>query len=632
MTPVRLLRLLAVLLAAGAGCSSKGSDNAPQLQDVSISATTVAFPGTFPGFSRTSTLVLTNVGQLTASVSLTALPGLPFTVTFVPALPATLNPQEVLTISITFTPGSEAAFGAALILGTDVPGESSITVTLSGTGTVGTIQSQVLGGFGAFSRTLLVPPDRAVFAATGPDLLAGTPDDLLVSYDASSNIVQTLNIPVIAQAPIGGNGSRVLVPAGGADLILGTADDELVEVDVQDGGFTTNSTVVGALTAGVIGRPLGFSLRCAAVATGGPDLAFGTADDTLAIVKFNPLPVVVTQVPVGAWGTALASRPHSAADGSIAFCLPGGDLAFMTADDELRFVRFNIADASLVSNNVAVVGPLDPVLAEVRVFHPDAGLQIRPGPDLLSGTADDLLVAFGVTAAGLYASTVANPRTGVEIVSQPQVFFGNNEIAILTAGPDGVSGSPDDLLLYILLTSFSLVSTTPAPFAGVGTPTFSQIVTSLHGSPLVTDGANVAIGMQILAMGVGLDGVAGTTDDVLVFQDVTNPGGPIVTTSINAGRMDLAGRPAILSSEEWSVSAGLGPDATPRTADDVLRVINFRDPAQFSIDRSLPGIDDSVLSRALRVTTSSVVVLTAGADGIMNTADDALRHVTLPIP
>lgn len=70
-------RLVLELLFFGS-CSVRGSDNAPPISAVTISATSVTFSPTFPGRTRASTLVVTNTGQLPVTVSLSVAPAAPY--------------------------------------------------------------------------------------------------------------------------------------------------------------------------------------------------------------------------------------------------------------------------------------------------------------------------------------------------------------------------------------------------------------------------------------------------------------------------------------------------------------------------------------------------------------------------
>lgn len=496
----------------------------------------------------------------------------------------------------------------------------------------------------------------------------------------------------------GANHPNVVVATGGPDAAIGTADDTLVLVGVHSGTFTTTSATVGALTANAVGRPLVFTNDMAVAATAGPDLVFRTADDTLAVVKFSPLTVthatvgpidasapsfavaataaspVITfggapDLVVGDWleidfrhyritsvgaGTAtiapsfqsatgayaadrqarLSCRPHSAADGTVAIAGPGADAAFGTADDTVSVVSFDINTGGILGLSTSVVGALDPVVSEVRVYRPDQAVQARPGIDGLLGTADDVVVGF--SSAGTFFAAAAPSIAGpIEILSQPKLFFGHSELGLLGAGADGTTGTADDEFYYLTAGLGSGELPTAFPFPNAGSPFFSRIhASSTSDATPVDPNKKIAPGTQVHLLSCGPDGIPRTADDRLVFLDVTETDGdgPIVATPVTVGPMTAASVPALIANRLQVLQTGTGPDGLPLTADDRMRVSTPKAVPPDSLDGPALLLDSGPGAETVALNSTAVLVVSAGPDGVMGTADDRLVHVVPPPP
>jgi hypothetical protein len=100
---------------------------------LSVNATSVPFGGVVVNHSTTQTVTLTSNGTAAVTVNSIAVSGTGFAVSPV-TLPATLNPTQTLSVTLTFDPTVVGAASGQLTIASNASSNPTVTVGLSGTG------------------------------------------------------------------------------------------------------------------------------------------------------------------------------------------------------------------------------------------------------------------------------------------------------------------------------------------------------------------------------------------------------------------------------------------------------------------------------------------------------------------
>jgi hypothetical protein len=227
------------------------------------------------------------------------------------------------------------------------------------------------------------------------------------------------------------------------------------------------------------------------------------------------------------------------------------------------------------------------------------------GPDGTLQTADDVVLL--VTGVG------ATPTVTPISVPYQANFSGHlvrlsaTRVLANTAGADGVWTTADDAVLLLdQLGSGNTV--TPIVVGGIDDGD------GWTATPLTTDSAVLAT--------TGPDLTASTADDTLaLLQDL---GGANTVISLAAPRLeDRRGRPTALSPTSLLVPSN-GPDAARRTADDQVYLFTGVGTTNTRADLAVPYLFRYSPRTPIRFSATRAVVVSAGADGAEETADDAL--------
>lgn len=590
----------------------KGSDNAPPLEHITLSLSTLNFTPTYPGFPRDILLSIQNTGQLDSTVTLSDLPASPFSVTSVPGSPAVLSAQDIMQVTIRFTPtpGVETSYGDTMEITTSAGDTPLFLLPVSGTATNGAATIHPIGNL---DSVLSLPSkhdnDDVVFVS----------NDQLVRFDAGSNLTFIMTAPEITniiQPALGRVGSRkVLLATSGIDATVGTKDDTLVLVEVQAGSFSTQSVVVGSedqvgateggLSSNPIARPVRLGENGAAVITTGKDSVWGSADDTVTFVNFSAGTFVHEEI--GFLDPLNSTCRLNGDDGQIVTVgSPGSDGLWGDLNDTVHWLQYN-AGANTVSaaSMTGIPGGLDQTLSEIIPRASAKALYMRPGPTIPGmGNADDELVE--IEAGQLETALLTLPNIVGMFTS-----LGSSEIAV------PVQDLGSSAIQYVVLfpeTEILTLQGTPAAMPNVD---LSTLVSAFRTTNLFDENSGLFVGAQLFGIELG--------SGVLDYLEIGLPSvGPLPLETITVGTLDVAATPAIFDNAEWA--------ALTLSPSNEVAICGFRESIPLLGTFPVSGLQASLLSRAVTVGNSVVVVLTDGGDGNLADGNNSLVRIDFPIP
>lgn len=306
----------------------------------------------------------------------------------------------------------------------------------------------------ASRRALSVPvpltPESYLCAATGPDGSFRTADDvvLLVSDLGTVPLVTPLPTPYLPTSSgslTRMSATRALVISAGADGVYTTPDDAVLLLDQLGSGNTVTPIVVGGLAGEHGFTPVRLTAESAVLPTHGPDLAAGTADDTMVLL--SDLGGANTVTPLLA--PRLRSNraiPTALSPTSFLVAANGLDGSAGTADDQVYL--FTGVGTTHTRTDISVPrqftqAPRRPVrVSPVRALMPAAG------PDGLESTADDELVLLDNLGSTNDVTFIPVPHV-MDFGAGMAVPLSETTALVVTEGPDSNQESSDDQLAVI---------------------------------------------------------------------------------------------------------------------------------------------------------------------------------------
>jgi len=282
---------------------------ATAVSQLSPSPTTITFGSVALGQQASQTIDLTNTGNLTATVSGTNIPTLPFGAPNAVATGLPVNPGYDLKIPITFSPTSVGQVTSAYKRNwADVLGKHSVTVSVSGTGT-------------APSSGIAVPPPGGGWTLNGSAQMSGTSLSLTpLTTNAAGSAVYAVPEPsnglqASFTAQLGGgtggdgmtlallNASKAKTTSlggNGAQLGFGGLKGIAVTLDTEQDGSYPSANFVGIATGASNGQ-----LVFAATSSNVPNLRNGPVQVGVAVsgqqvtVTVNGNSVLSSTLPAG---------------------------------------------------------------------------------------------------------------------------------------------------------------------------------------------------------------------------------------------------------------------------------------------------------------------------------------------
>ncbi|MBI2923119.1 MAG: hypothetical protein HYY18_18855 [Planctomycetes bacterium] len=341
------------------------------------------------------------------------------------------------------TNGPDATLGTAddlLIQVQGIPAAPSVTASVA----VGPMEASL-------GRRPVMVGSRAVIASRGTDGATSLDDRLVVVTGIGT---AALNVVFVAMAglafeapsiPERFDDDSILITTSGPDFAFGTGDEVMIRV--RDIGVVpvAVSLVTGRIPGDFRGQPLAVSATTAAVVSAGVDGSISSLDDELLVVRdllVSPDPAL--PVVVGAVTTDIMIRAVA----------PGGDIVLIAtlgaalldpADDEIVLV------GSLSSGGILPPTPLpDPrprtgLAGRILGLSSSVAVRLNNGPDGSPGTDDDALTIFSGLDAAAGSSQIA---TGAAADFAPMDSAGLSA-ALVGEGPDGTLGTADDLAIRI---------------------------------------------------------------------------------------------------------------------------------------------------------------------------------------
>ncbi len=481
---------------------------------------------------------------------------------------------------------------------------------LSGTATNGTSTIHPIGNLdSALSLPSKHDNDDVVFVS----------NDQLVRFDAGSNLTFIMTAPEITniiQPALGRVWSRkVLLATSGIDATVGTKDDTLVLVEVQAGSFSTQSVVVGSedpvgateggLSSNPIARPVRLGENGAAVITTGKDSVWGSADDTVTFVNFSAGTVVHEEI--GFLDPLNSTCRLNGDDGQIVTVgSPGSDALWGDLNDTVHFIQYDAGANTVDARSMTgIPGGLDQTLSEVIPRNFSKAIYMRPGPTIPGmGNADDELVEIYGGQAIWSLQTLPN-ITGM--------FLSLSSVEIAVPVQDlGVSAV--QYLAQIPATGILTAQGSPAAMPNVA---LSTLVSAFRTTSLFDENSGLFVGAQLVGIELG--------SGVLDYLEIGLPSvGPLPLETITVGTLDVAATPAIFDNAEWA--------ALTLSSSNEVAICGFRESIPLLGTFPVSGLQASLLSRAVTVGNSVVVVLTDGGDGNLADGNNSLVRIDFPIP
>lgn len=299
------------------------------------------------------------------------------------------------------------------------------------------------------THPVALSPTSVLQAANGPDKKTSTADDVVRLFRGIGGEPERVDVAApglnrrAAGRPVRLSARHALVVSAGPDLVDSTADDQVLLLDAESG--TSTPIPVPFAKDGSAGRPETLGPDLAVATTQGADGVEGTADDAVAVLSGLGAANAVTFHVVGATGDDNNCRPARLGPSSCALVTFGPDLAPGTADDRITVLRDVGSDAAVVEHVDA--GALSSGTASlVLPIAADALVVAGGGADRAMATADDALAV--VTGIGRAPRVLHVPAGGSFDAANhfqyvPQVL-GEGRVAFLSSGADGVLGAGRD--------------------------------------------------------------------------------------------------------------------------------------------------------------------------------------------
>ncbi len=433
--------------------------------------------------------------------------------------------------------------------------------------------------------------------------------DTPVDIELSSTDTSRVTLPATVTFPAGVTTRNVTIStiadADSSDTFVQVRAESLLDVNLM--GIVLRET--GAPLGGALG-PVTVGPNRAVLVTDGPDGLWSTADDTLAVASGVGAGVpAITHVTIG----AVTPGPHAlpvvtGVSDTVLVMTNGPDLTLGTSDDTVVEVD-SISGATPAVSTSLVVGRLEASEGRRPVMVGTRGAWMTRGADLVTSADDQFVVLDGIGSGTLTLSS--NTLTGVAFEA-PGILTVIDSVTVTTAlsGGDFLFGTPDDQLVIITGIGGALTGTTLGTF-----PQFPGRM-----------GMSVRIGpTTIVTAYVGGDSTPGTVDDVLVvWHDILTLPVPLFFPT-GAISMDPDAQP-VTTGGDTALLPLRGADLTDFTADD--QVAHFTSlstpipPAPVNLAAAFPV--PGAAGRITALSSTTAVRIHAGADGSLGTADDSL--------
>jgi hypothetical protein len=145
----------------------------------------------------------------------------------------------------------------------------------------------------------------------------------------------------------------------------------------------------------------------------------------------------------------------------------------------------------------------------------------------------------------------------------------------------------------------------------------STLVSAFRTTSLLDENSGLFVGAQLVGIELG--------SGVLDYLEIGLPSvGPLPLDTITVGTLDVAATPAIFDNAEWAT-------LTLSSSNEVA-ICGFRKSIPLVGTFQVSGLQASLLSRAVTVGNSVVVVLTDGGDGNLADGNNSLVRIDFPIP
>ncbi len=389
-----------------------------------------------------------------------------------------------------------------------------------------------------------------------------------------------------------------VVGTRGVDGQRGTADDKLLIVTGVGATPTTTDIVVGGLpTAGA--RWTRLSATRALYQTSGADGVWSTGDEELVLVDGIGSTNSVSRLVVGSLQNQQGGMhvPVRLSPDTAVVPVLGADDSTGT-DDDMIVVLTDLG-------GTPVATPLPAPFLDVggrtqpTALSPTSFLVASSGPDGAPSTADDLLYLFTDVGGANTRTEIPLPNLHEYRPGRP-VRLSATRAVVMSEGPDGRYSTADDRIYVV---------------DGIGTSNAVSFATlpfiSCCGATRPT-----ALGPDLAVVPTfGADGIQGTADDTLAF--VSDLGGANTVTPVVVGGMDedRSCRPLRLAADRVAVVTN-GPDAVDNSADDRIAIVSGVGGAVTVVYADVPGLDRGGASEPLALSSTALLLLSGGPDGM----------------
>jgi hypothetical protein len=513
------------------------------------------------------------------------------------------------------------------------------------------------------SSTLVrLSPTRAVVATGGPDGTFATLDDrvLLLDTIGSLNVVTNITIPFLGESncctPVQVAPDTLAVTTVGMDRTPLTHDDQVAVITRLGGANTVTLVTAGWLQGSGASRPVPLSQtsllvtayvpprlpQCGADASKicGPRATNAGADCTVLEdcigddCRGGPGSLCGVDLDCGESGTNLCETQPQCSVDSSKICgpdtVPNEDKPKGPGDDCTANSECNgdkcinvVGTVCLADADCGTTGTCD--------FQDRCTPSFDVGPNAVCDSDGDCTEAGSVcepfpspldSADTVYLFTglgSVNDRTDLPT---PHAYtrrpgraerFSDTRAMISSNGPDGIDESGDEQV-YLLDNLGSTNDVTAISVPNIYGRGAGSVVSLTEGDALVTT--------------LGPDGANLTDDDTVVL--ISDLGGSNTTTAITVGPadQDLECRSVPVSPTSAALIT-FGTDRTANTADDHVTLVSGIGTANTVTHVDVPGLADGSTSTISRITSSTLMVASGGADGTSGAGgDDAMAIVS----
>ena len=469
----------ATLTASAGGVSqSVALELGASVAALSASTGSVAFGNVNVNTSSTQQVILTSAGEAPVTISSVSVVGSGFSVSGV-STPQTLNPNQTMTVNVQFDPTAPGAATGQLNIVSNASTNGSMTVGLSGTGTI--LILPTLNSLSCASASLTGPAtDSCTVALSGPAPAGG----MNVSLGSSAAAV---TIPAIVQIPAGATSATFTVTAAAvstaqtATLTATTSNsaESLVlqlgaylpklsvnSTDLTFGNVAVNSGAAQSLVLTSTGTaPV--TVSAAAVSGAGFTVTGATFPLTLNPNQTVTLTAQFDPAAAGAATGALTLTSNSSTGASTVVNLSGtgtpvlkgltcANASMTGAGTDSCTATLNAAAASggfavsLASNNGAVTVPASVTVAagsDSVGFSATASVVNSASAVTLTANAGSVTEAFilelgaSVPTLGVSTTNLAFGNVGVNSAAAQSLVLTSTGTAYVTVNSASVSGS-----------------------------------------------------------------------------------------------------------------------------------------------------------------------------------------------